>query len=202
MAGAQSSGRTLTLNIFLGLFLKLLGFFVVLYGFAEVDPVKARKAEISIHERFNINISLVPDIRGDSHENISIVQTKGRSYHAIEQEMKSQVDLLSTDYVVSSNTLILRLPAEVALPIDGGSAKSPDLPRILRDTLESQVGKDSHFALEVVTIGNDDAALIRGASIFAEKMLGAGFNRKWLTIGYQESSSKPIIEFRIRQVAS
>lgn len=198
--GGSSSGNSATLNLILGVFLKLLGFFVVLYGFTEVDPLKARQAEMSIQERFNINVSLIPSIGGKSPSNTAIVQTRGRSYEGLEKELKAQVDFLSSEYVAHNNTMILRVPANVVLPLDGNREKSPDFAAILSKTLDEQHGDGSHFTLQIVASGADEDALVRGVSVFVEKMVAERYPAKLLAIGYKKSTEVPVIELHIKQV--
>jgi len=200
MAGTGPAGNTATLNLILGVFLKLLGFFVLLYGYTEVDPVKAHKAELSIQQRFNISVNLMPEHLGVSKISTAPVQTQGRSYEAISSEMKSQVDFLSSEYDANSDTLILRVPLNVVLPVDDKPAKSANFAEILTQTLDSQHAADSVFAIEIVTIGKDDTALVAAASLFVQKMLSESYPRDLLTIGYQAKDQDPMIEFRIKQV--
>ena len=199
-SGGQPGGNTATLNLILGVFLKLLGFFVVLYGFNEIDPVKAHQAEASIKDRFNISVSLTPIVSGLTKTADAPVQTKGRAYSEIEEELKTQVDLLSSRYEADSDTLVLRLPASVVLSFEGKPATSPDFASTLAATLEIQRGKDSKFNLEIIADGNDDEALIASVSLFVQKMLGTGYPRDLLTIGYQDGQSDPMVEFRVKQV--
>lgn len=206
MIGGSSSsiGNTTTLNLILGIFLKLLGFFVVLYVFTDVDPDKARLAEESLKERFNISVTLTNDIHGTSSENShSIAQGMGRAFQEIDTAMKTQVDFLSTEYQAQNHVLLLRVPAEIALDIGMDRARSFDFPKILVDTLLKQrPPQQAAYQVEAVVSGADRDALMRAVSLFIQKMIAFGYPVEQLVIGYEESAIKPVLELRISEVRS
>lgn len=201
MAGVPGqSARTSTLNLMLGIFLKLLGFFVVLYTYTDINPTKVQKVEESLKERFNISVSLAPVLSGmDPSVRAPLVQTKGRAYSNIENDMKTQVDFLSSQYNIDSNTLVLRVPAEMAMTIDGQEPKSGNFAKILADTLENQSSEGNVFAIEMILSGPDATAKMRDISLFVQKMIGENYPQDLMTIGYAESSQKPTLEIRIHE---
>lgn len=204
MAGRSSAiGNTATLNLILGVFLKLLGFFVILYIYADVDPGKARLAEESLKERFNISVSLTDDIEGTRLNNAhSITQGMGRSYQEIETTMKTQIDFLSSEYHARNHVLVLRMPAEIALDIGTDRARSFEFPKILADTLLQQKSSTVHFHLEAVVSGANKDMLMRSISLFIQKMISYQYPVDYLSIGYEESDLKPALELRITEVRS
>lgn len=206
MIGGSSSsiGNTATLNLILGIFLKLLGFFVVLYVFTDVDPDKARLAEESLKERFNISVTLTKEIQGTGNENShSITQGMGRAFQEIDTAMKTQVDFLSTEYQAQNHVLLLRVPAEIALDIGMDRARSFEFPKILVDSLLKQrVQNQSPYQVEAVVSGADRDALMRSVSLFIQKMIAFGYPVERLVIGYEDSAIKPVLELRISEVRS
>lgn len=203
MVGKSSSvGNAATLNLILGVFLKLLGFFVVLYVYADIDPIKARQAEESLKERFNISVSLVPNTSGsDQEQGNAVMQMMGRSYQAIDTEMKTQIDFLSSEYQAHSHVLVLRVPAHIALDLDGMRAQSFEFADILIKTLQEQSGRN-RYAVEAVAIGSEHDALMRSVSLFVQKMVARQYPPELLAVGFKEQNTKPMLELRITEVRS
>lgn len=191
MAGQAATGSaTATYNLMLGIFLKLLGIFVVLYSLAETDPLKARQAEQSLNQRFNIAVSLTKPQD----------EAKTRSYKAIEDELETKVDFLSSHYEADSDTLVLRLPADIVLSLNGKAAQSPGFAKFLSETLRKKNAQK--FKLEIIVSGAQGDPLMRGVSLFVQKMIAQDYPENLLTIGYVQTDELPRIEFRLKQVRS
>src|SRR5690554_916369 len=94
MAGTGNRGNSQMIT--LGIFLKLLGFFVVMFTYAEFEPIKVKQAEYSLQQRFNITLP-IPDLKsGDDSLNLYPVQALGRSFHTLDTELKTELDFLSS----------------------------------------------------------------------------------------------------------
>lgn len=205
MAGQSSSiGNTATLNLILGIFLKLLGFFVVLYVYTDIDPGKAKMAEESLKDRFNISISLTPqETEGKrSSSDPSVTLGMGRAYQEIDTAMKSQIDFLSSEYLADSHVLVLRVPANIALDIGSDRARSFDFVKVFVDTLNTQKSPDAHYMVEAVVSGENKNELMRAVSLFVQKMLAYNYPVDDLMIGYNDRVEKPVLELRITEVRS
>ena len=201
--GSSQVANKATLNLILGVFLKLLGFFVVMYTYTDISPLKAKQAEESLHQRFNISVTFLSDMAKNTvAASPDPVQEEGRSFNRIKDALKTQVDFLSTQYEASSKTLILTLPAEIVLSLNGNSAKSPDFARTLVETLQHESNSKFRYKLEVVAKGNDHENLLRQISRFGQKILAAEYSEKDLTIGYNESNDAPTIDIRLNQVGT
>lgn len=203
VGGSSSIGNTATLNLILGIFLKLLGFFVILYVYTDVDPGKARLAEHSLKERFNISVSLTDDIAGERlNADHSVTQGMGLSYQEIDTEMKAQIDFLSSEYQAQNDVLILRVPAHIALDIGADRARSFEFPKILVNTLLTQKAANKHYQVEAVVAGNNKDELMRSVSLFVQKLIAYRYPVEQLMIGYRDSNEKPVLELRISEVRS
>ncbi len=97
MAVEQTSGSQLTYTLMFSLFLKMLGFFVVLYSFTEFQPNKLKAAEQSLQQQFNISLPLDTMLSKSGKNIVSpwALQSAGRSYDEIAEELKTQIDFLS-----------------------------------------------------------------------------------------------------------
>lgn len=212
MAGSSSAiGNTATLNLILGIFLKLLGFFVVLYVYTDVDPDKARLAEESLRERFNVSVVLVPekDRIGQSADPSRQIafhnrEQAGRAMARIEAAMKSQIGLLATSYDREDGALVLRVPADVALDLGGRLARSPDFADILVATLNTQKAPEMAFSVEAIIKGPADNSdeWMRAVSLFIQKLVARQYPAAWLMTGYQEQAGPPVLELRIHPLYS
>lgn len=200
--GSAQVANKSTLNLILGVFLKLLGFFVVMYTYTDTNPLKARQAEESLRQQFNISVSLLRDESKGDNALIAnqAMQKEGRSYIAIQEEMKTQLDFLSTNYLAESNVLVLSVPAEYVLSLNGIPAKSVNFIPILISTLQKQRNDQTDYALEIVANGNDQAQLTRAVSILVQKLIAVDYSPALLTIGYNESDDSPTVDFRIKQI--
>jgi hypothetical protein len=201
--GSSQVANKATLNLILGVFLKLLGFFVVMYTYTDISPTKARQAEESLHQRFNISVSFLHEMaKNTADSSLSPVQDEGRSFNQIKDALKTQVDFLSTQYQASSKTLILTLPAEILFPLNGNAAKSPDFARTLANTLQQQGSATLRYKIEIIANGSDNETLIKEVSRFAQKLLAADYPEKDLTTGYKETIDAPTVDLRLTQVVS
>jgi hypothetical protein len=203
MAGSHQVANKATLNLILGVFLKLLGFFVVMYTYTDTSAIKAHQAEESLHKRFDITVSFLHNMaQNTAASSQAPVQEDGRSFNQIRDALKSQIDFLSTQYQATSKTLILTLPASTVFPLNGQPAKSPDFAGILARTMKEQRTSAFRYKLEIVSEGPDNSLMIKDVSLFAEKILGENYPEKDLTIGYSDATTEPTIELRLTQVAS
>lgn len=202
MAGSLiGGGRTATLNLMVGIFLKLLGFFVVLYSYAEINPVKVKQAEQSLAERFNISVALMDEKDVEQEKVTAPVQQSGRAYREITEKLQTQVDFLSTETQADSDTLVLRLPAATALSFEGREAQDPDFAAKLANVLTAQNASGFAYQLQVAAIGSNNIDLMRPLGGFAKQMVDAGYPAPLITIGYQFTVQDPVLELRIKQVA-
>lgn len=201
--GSSQVANKATLNLILGVFLKLLGFFVVMYTYTDTNPTKARQAEESLRQQFNISVSLMRDeSKGDSIQPAGqVMQKEGRSYIAIREELASQLDFLSASYRAETNQLILQVPAEYVLALDGQAAKSPRFASILTEILLKQRNDKTDYALEIIAQGNDTRQMTRALSVFVQKMVQVNYPSSLMTIGYESNDDEPMIEFRVTHVA-
>jgi uncharacterized protein YlxP (DUF503 family) len=190
-----------TLNLVLGVFLKLLGFFVVLYTYTDINPIKAKQAEESIRERFNISISLLQenDTKNDIEASL-LMQEAGRSFNEISEALKTEVDFLSSHYLAADNTLILKIPAEVAVKLPNKIQKSPKFANLLTDTLAVHKNKKFNYDVQIIINGAEEQILMQAVSLFVQKMASLNYPENLLTIGYEFSTDEPTIEFRIQAV--
>jgi len=200
--GSAQVANKATLNLILGVFLKLLGFFVVMYTYTDTNPMKARMAEESLRQQFNISVSLLRDeAKGDSPLNAhQAMQKEGRSYIAIREALKTQLDFLSSEYRADSNMLMLSIPAEYVVSIDGQSPKSPRFALTLVSTLLKQGNDKTDYAVEVVIKGSAESELTRAVSIFVQQMIAVDYPESLLAIGYEQSDAAPVVEFHITQM--
>ncbi len=197
---AGPSGSNATLVITLGLFLKLLGLFVVLFSYAELEPVKTRKVESSLQDRFGINLTTPMDRGGKVTQAPLIVQQLGNSYDSIEKELMTQMDFLSTEDIALSDRLVLSFPPNIALTLDNVPAKSPDFAASLTDILQSQ--KPQGFVYLVTITGQNGQApvMMRALGDFVQKMVAAGYPANIMSIGYKttdnDADQKLLIEIQ------
>jgi hypothetical protein len=183
MAGSSSS----TMAITLGLFLKLLGLFVVLVSYAEMEPDKTRKVEYSLQDRFGINLTTPRDKNGLSKQAPMIVQQLGNSYDSIEKELTTQMDFLSTEDIALSDRLVLSFPATIALTMNGVPAKSPDFAASLTRILQAQKPANYHYTVTFTGENGDAQVVMRGLGDFVQKMVAAGYPAADMSIGYRET---------------
>lgn len=199
--GSSGFATKATLNLILGVFLKLLGFFVVMYTYTDINPIKARQAEESLRQQFNVSVSLLREEgKGDSpHIQPQALQKEGRSFKAIREQLKTQLDFLSSRYLADSDRLMLSVPAEYVVTLDDNPPKSPRFVPILVTTLGQQRGENSTYAVEIIIAGNDRAELTRQVSILVQKMIALDYPAELLTIGYRESDAPPAVDFYVTQ---
>lgn len=200
-SGSAQVANKATLNLILGVFLKLLGFFVVMYTYTDVNPVKARQAEESLRQQFNISVSLMREESKGNNPILSnqVLQKEGRSYIAIREELKTQLDFLSSRYLADSNQLVLSVPAEYAVALNDHPAKSPHFAAILSETLRRQAKDDIRYTTEIVVTGRDASELTRVVSVLVQQMIAADYPPELLSIGYAENDGPPMVEFHVTQ---
>ena len=201
MAGPAGSNSTLVLT--LGIFLKLLGFFVVLVSYSTLEPLKSRQAQYSLQDRFGINLGLPLERGGLSKQSPMVVQQQGRSYDILRKELMTQMDFLSTENVATSDRLSLSLPMDIVLGLNGAPAKSPELADRLSAILKTQ--KPDHMQYQVTIIGQngDPVAVLHALGEFVQKMVATDYPSKFLTIGYTTVRGKtPQVLIEVRAVAS
>lgn len=201
-ASSSVLGNTATLNLVLGIFLKLLGFFVVLYSYTDIDPTKAKLAEDSLRERFSVSVSLTPDIKGSTFVDTPAVESQGRAMDHIATAMKTQISFLASEYDLQNNVLLLRVPAEVAMDIGDKLARSPDFADIFINTLQTQKSPNMTYRVDAIIKGEaaQNDMLMRSVSLFIQKLIARNYSPDNLMIGYQKQTGKPVLELRIRQV--
>jgi hypothetical protein len=184
-----SSGSNSALVITLGLFLKLLGLFVVLVSYADFEPLKTRKVEYSLQDRFGINLTSLKERHGTSVQAPMIVQQLGSSYDAIEKELTSQMDFLSTEDIALSDRLMLSFPARIALSIDNVPAKSPDFASSQTKILQTQKPANYHYIVTITGQNGNPQAMMRALGDFVQKMIAAGYAANDMSIGYAQTSN-------------
>lgn len=170
----------------LGIFLKLLGFFVVMVSYADLEPIKMRQAEYSLQDRFGINLALPFERGGMGIQSPLITQQLGRSFDTIKQELSTQVDFLGTEDEAHSKKLVLNLNADTALPLNGAPAKSPNFAGQLVDVLKTQKPDHAMYQVRVTGINGQPQVMMRALGDFIQKMVAAGYPITYLTIGYQQ----------------
>ncbi len=196
---AGTGNRATSQMITLGIFLKLLGFFVVMFTYAEFEPIKVKQAEYSLQQRFNIALPL-PDLKsGDDALNLYPVQALGRSFHTLDTELQTELDFLSSKRNAETNELVLELRADQILDLGGKPAKSQNFAVVLTQALKANTPAGHVFHLDIVTKGGAPDDMMRGAGLFVQKMIVAGFPQKSLMIGH-ESASKPSVKLVVRAV--
>jgi hypothetical protein len=194
-------GRTSSLLLMLGIFLKLLGFFIVLFSYAEFEPNKMRQAEFSLKQQFNVSIPLSDMVRsGRDIVNLAPVQNLGHAYDNLEAELKTQMDLLAVERRMKSGDMTLTIRADQILDMNGQLAKGRSFPEALYKTMEKNRPHGVLFMLDIVARGPDKNILMRGIGDFAQNMIVAGHNQKFLSIGYENSRDEPVVVVRIRGV--
>lgn len=196
--GSSQVANKATLNLILGVFLKLLGFFVVLYTYTDINPIKAHQVEESLRERFNISVSLIND-RGAADTSLETLN-QGRSFTRIKDSLSTEVDFLSSKLLSTSNTMVLTVPAEFIVSINDALPKSPEFAKALSKTLLAERNNKSVYALELIINGSDQQLLSRQISLFVQKMIAVGYPSELLTIGYNETTDEPTVDLRIVQV--
>jgi hypothetical protein len=187
--------------ITLGIFLKILGFFIVLYSFSEAVPNKVAKAEQSLQHRFNINIKLPTIKSGMQATTLSAVQNIGRSYDEIESDLKTQIDLFSTERAAHSNELILKVPADQVLTLNGQIPKSPEFDKVLVKTLNKNKPQGAEYHVAIVGTDGKSDAMMRGLGDFAQTMVADNYPEPLVTIGYDyKKQDTAMVEFHIQAV--
>jgi len=201
MAASLGGGsRTATLNLMLGIFLKLLGFFVVLYTYAEANPVKTQQAEESLRQRFSISVSLADLANDQRNASSPLVPDQGRSYNDLANKLKAQIDFLSSQYIARNDVLILTLPARTAMAVGGNPAESPEFIKMLVRTIVHQRTENYKYAAELIVSGEDQKNLMGEVSLLAQRMIAYDYPARLVTIGYKKDKGEPLLEIRLRQV--
>jgi hypothetical protein len=191
-----SGSRAATLSITLGIFLKLLGFFVIMFCYADFEPNKVKQAEYSLQRRFNIALPFPTEKSGADSLSPHAVQEQGRSYHDLQEDLKAEFDFFSSQTRSNESELILELNAD---QIFGSNAKSPNFAAGLTKMLEANTTENYVFNVEIVAVGGEADEMMSNVGSFVQKMIVAGFPQKYLTIGY-ESGKKPLARFIVKAV--
>lgn len=200
---SSPSGSNATQLITLGIFLKILGFFVVLFSYTELEPIKNRQVESSLQSRFGINLTLAKDKGGLLSRAPMIVQQQGRAYDRIRQELLTQIDFISTEDITTSDRMRLVLPADIGLSLKNNMAKSPQLPEQLVQILKTQKADKFHYQLLIKVIGrSQDIDLMRALGEFAQKFVASGYSSDLITIGIMNKDQAPELLIEIRSVPS
>lgn len=195
-----TGGRASTLMVTLGIFLKLLGFFVVMFTYAEFEPIKVKQAEYSLQQRFNVTLPL-PDLKsGEESLNLFPVQNLGRAFHVLEEELKTELDIFSTRVAARENELALVFSANQILDLNGKPARSPNFAPVLSRILRKNTPQNFVLQLDIVAQGSDTASLMRETGVFVQKMIVAGYPQKEMIIGYEHGTKKPTVKLIIRAV--
>ena len=194
----SSANRVITL----GIFLKILGFFVVLYSFSEAVPNKVAKAEQSLQHRFSINIALPKTTSGQQATTMSAVQNIGRSYDDIAADLKTQIDLFSTERVTRNKELIMRIPADQVLTLNGNAPKSYDFDKTLVSILKKNKPQNAEYHLAIVGTDGKSDDMMRGLGDFAQQVVADNYPEPLVTIGYDNlKHDTAMVEFHIEAVA-
>lgn len=203
MHSARTLGnKTITMNLMLGVFLKLLGFFVIMYSYAEINPIKAEKAEESLKQRFNVSVSLYSAVK----ESIDGTLTEGANvngggaYAHIQQQLMREFGLPPGKYIAQDDILVMRIPAGNVLSIDNITPENPGFANNFSRLLLEQNTDKFRYAVEIIVLGNNGNALMRSISEFANEMSVAGYPDRLLTIGLKAQENTPQLEIRIKQV--
>lgn len=204
MAGQATGQRETTYLIMFSLFLKLLGFFVVLYSYAEFDPNKVKAAEHSIQQRFNIALHLpLTEVKGGQNLTSALaVQNAGRAYNELSTELKTQIDFLSTQIDARRGVLILSVPAHIALSFDGQTAKSPQFASVLVEALKKNQPKGMVYKMQIIAKGSPRDELMRTLGNFVQEIVSDDYAPRYLTIGFEDDANEPTLSFVVEAVPS
>ncbi len=200
MIGHDSGQQNTTYLIMFSLFLKLLGFFVVLYSYAEFEPSKIQAVEQSLQQRFNITLHL-PDLAaksGKSQTTPWAIQNAGRSYIEIEKELKTQMDFLSTEIDSRRGILTLSVPADIVLDMESHPAKSPGFAASLIETLKRNQPEKAVYRMQIVAKGSERDLMMRSLGNFVQSIIANDYSPRYLTIGYDDYSETPTVDFVIQ----
>lgn len=184
------------------LFLKLLGFFVVLYSYADREPVKAEAVEQSLMQQFNVSISaeFTPVKSGRHVLTPTAVQNLGNAYQAISTELKTDVDFLSTEIRAKDNTMRMTLPADILLAFNGNSAKSPSFAHELVYALKKHRTGDFVYNVQMIVRGEQADELMRAGGEFIQYMVAQDYAPRYLEIGFKDDSDPPEVDIVITAV--
>jgi hypothetical protein len=198
------SGSNSTQLITLGIFLKILGFFVVLVSYAELEPIKTRQVENSLRSQFGMNLLLPIEKGGVLAQAPMIVQQSGRSYDVIREKLMTQIDFLSAEDVVLNDRLTMTLPAAIVLALDSRMPKSPQFAQQLADVLTTQKPELYSYTITLTGTGGAEQEMMRGLGDFAQKLIATGYPAQKITISYDNSdhmmTSLPQVMFAIQAV--
>ena len=198
----ETNSQTTHYNLMLGVFLKLLAFFIILYIYADIDPVKLSKAETSVKEQFNVSVSLSLNTGGPTAQTERrVAETAGYSLQNIDTAMRAQFDMLSTRFDRANDTMILRIPARIALAYDNRLPNSPAFAEIFTHTLGTQRNERYSYQVELIAAGGESRSMMRAISVLARQMQCHDYPGDLLTIGYaDEDVTSPVLEIRIKPV--
>lgn len=195
------SGRTSSLLLTLGIFLKLLGFFIVLFSYAEFEPSKLQQAEFSLKQRFNVTIPVLDRaVAGRDVISLAPVQNMGQIFDGIESDLRGTIDFMAVSRRVETGDLSLTVRADQIFDLNDTWAKSPGFAGLLNRSLQKNRAKNMFYTLEIVSAGGQDDILMRANGHFAQKMVVAGFNQRHLSIGHEHKRGVPTVTLRIRGV--
>lgn len=203
MAGSSSGtsgevgGNAATMNMILGVFLKLLAFFVILFSYTDLQPVKVQKAEDSLTRQFGINLHLVEMLQGPDAARTNPIPQKGQAYENMAQNLRSQFDFLGSENITSGEDMIIRVPADMVLTLDGQEPASPDFAMSLVAAMQEARKQPNGFDVFIKTSGPNDAELMRQTGNFVQEIVSFGYAQKLLTIGYEKKADAPQIEIHI-----
>lgn len=203
MAGQASGQRDTTYLIMFSLFLKLLGFFVVMYSYAEFDPAKVQAAEQSLQQRFNISLHLPVDmIKNGAHLMSPLaIQNSGRSYVELSTELKTQIDFLSSEIDARRGVLILTVPARLLMAVDGQSAKSPNFASVFVETLKKNQPDNMIYKMQIIGKSRNQDVMMRSLGDFVQSIVSQDYPPRYLTIGFEDGQTdEPTVSFVVEAV--
>lgn len=194
MGGLATGQKQTTYLVMFSLFLKLLGFFVVLFSYAQYDPMRTQAVEQSLHEQFNININLpmMHATSGKDQMSPMAVQNAGRSYDQLTKELKTQIDFLSTETDARRGVLTLSVPANLVLQMDGQPAKSPGFATSLVDTLKKNQPEGAVYRLQIIAKGSQHDAMMRSVGDFVQSLVAYNYAPRYLTIGFEDAQDATV----------